>query len=119
MTASGHYERPATVTRALAFLGGGQARLLAGGTDLYPATGDQSLSGDIVDLTGIEDLARITTVADGLRIGACIRVRIVGRFRVGFRVRTGVRIGVRIDVDVHIDVGVAAQDFRGLQKNTA
>lgn len=79
MAGSGHYERPATLTRALELLAGGPARVLAGGTDLYPATGDHSLSGDIVDLTGIADLSRIDAGAAGMRIGACVTWAMLAR----------------------------------------
>ncbi|MEN9411400.1 MAG: hypothetical protein RL216_3374 [Pseudomonadota bacterium] len=64
------YARPQTLPDALALLAAGKARLLAGGTDLYPATQAQDLSGDVVDLTAIPHLSGITHTAQGLRIGA-------------------------------------------------
>lgn len=63
------YARPATLAQALPLLTRG-ARLLAGGTDLYPGAGAE-LSGDVLDLTAIPDLRGIQPVAGGLRIGAC------------------------------------------------
>jgi CO/xanthine dehydrogenase FAD-binding subunit len=64
------YARPQTLPDALALLAGGKARVLAGGTDLYPATQAQDLSGAVVDLTAIPHLSGITRTPKGLRIGA-------------------------------------------------
>lgn len=64
------YLRPATLQDALRALGA-DTRILAGGTDLYPATQQASLTGDIIDVTALPDLRGITQSADGLRIGAC------------------------------------------------
>ena len=65
--------RPATLTEALALSAKGY-RVLAGGTDLYPAAG-ASLRGDFIDLTTLADLHGITHAKDpqigGLHIGAC------------------------------------------------
>ncbi len=71
MTATGLYERPASLAHALDQLGARPFRLLAGGTDLYPATQGRTLSGDILDLTAIEALRQIELGPRGLRIGAC------------------------------------------------
>jgi CO/xanthine dehydrogenase FAD-binding subunit len=46
------------------------ARVLAGGTDLYPLAGP-NLTGAVVDLTGVAGLSGIADTGDGLRIGAC------------------------------------------------
>lgn len=64
------YARPQTLPDALALLAGGQARVLAGGTDLYPATQDRQLAGDVVDLTAIPQLGGVSEGPEGLRIGA-------------------------------------------------
>lgn len=63
------YLRPATLHEALAGLAGG-ARVLAGGTDLYPGAGAR-LSGPMVDLTAVPGFIGITSGPQGLRIGAC------------------------------------------------
>lgn len=64
------YARPQTLPEAIALLGAGTARVLAGGTDLYPATQAQELAGDVLDLTAIPALAGISEDGAGLRIGA-------------------------------------------------
>lgn len=61
------YARPFDLTEALALRAGG-ARILAGGTDVYPAVG---VAGDVLDITGIAALRGITR-GDGLRIGAAV-----------------------------------------------
>ncbi len=61
------YARPMELTAALTCRAGG-ARVLAGGTDLYPAAG---VVGDVLDITGIAALRGITR-GDGLRIGGAV-----------------------------------------------
>lgn len=73
MAEAGAYERPGGLASALALLTARPFRMLAGGTDLYPATAERGLSGDILDLTALEELRGITLSRDGLRIGACVR----------------------------------------------
>lgn len=63
------YLRPAALPEVFAALAAG-ARVLAGGTDLYPVAGPR-LSGPVVDLTGLPGLVGITRTEAGLRIGAC------------------------------------------------
>lgn len=66
--AASDFARPASLTEALRLLGPGKARVLAGGTDLYPGAG-ACLAGPIVDVTAVSGLAGISRV-EGLRIGA-------------------------------------------------
>lgn len=73
MAKAGAYERPGGLAAALGLMAARSWRMLAGGTDLYPATGAQALEGDVLDLTGLEELRDITLPRDGLRIGACVR----------------------------------------------
>lgn len=61
--------RPQTLDEAVAALRSGPARVLAGGTDLYPGAGAR-LSGPILDLTAVPDLRGIAASAGGMRIGA-------------------------------------------------
>jgi CO/xanthine dehydrogenase FAD-binding subunit len=65
------YERPETLPEALAALAGGPRTVLAGGTDLYPATERQSLEGAVLDITGIAGITGIARTPGGLRIAAC------------------------------------------------
>ncbi len=62
------YARPQTLTDALALMAGGQARILAGGTDLYPGAGS-GLAGSMVDLCDLAELSGLHRDA-GLHIGA-------------------------------------------------
>lgn len=63
------YARPTTLTEALAFKSA-KSRVLAGGTDIYPGAGP-TLTGPMVDLTGIAGLQGIALHDGALRIGAC------------------------------------------------
>lgn len=63
------FARPQTLQDALALLGSGGWRPIAGGTDVYPGA-RASLQGQILDLTAIDGLSGISGTAD-LRIGAC------------------------------------------------
>ncbi len=62
------YLRPRSVEAALQALATG-ARVLAGGTDLYPGAAAQ-LAGPVVDLGAIPELKGIRQTPQGLRIGA-------------------------------------------------
>ena len=64
------YARPSSLPEAIRLLQAGPARILAGGTDLYPAAGE-TLTGAIVDVTAIPDLRGFRPHNGGLRIGAC------------------------------------------------
>ena len=65
------YDRPDALPDALAILARGPRTVLAGGTDLFPATAAPELPGPILDVTGIPELRGISRGAGGLRIGAC------------------------------------------------
>lgn len=64
------YLQPESLLDALRGLGGG-TRILAGGTDLYPATQNTTLDGDVMDVMALPDLHGITRTDEGLRIAAC------------------------------------------------
>lgn len=64
------YARPATVDEAAWLLAGGNWRVLAGGTDLYPGAG-RTLAGSLLDVTGLPELTGIVS-GQGLRIGAAV-----------------------------------------------
>ncbi len=63
------YARPGTVEEALGLLGDGVWRILAGGTDFYPALGDRPLRDNVLDITALSALRGIETDA-GFVIGA-------------------------------------------------
>jgi CO/xanthine dehydrogenase FAD-binding subunit len=63
------YHRATTLPDAIAQAARG-ARLLAGGTDLFPLTREQQLAGPLVDVAALPDLQGIRTTPGGLRIGA-------------------------------------------------
>ena len=64
------YVRAHSLEEALGHLARAPARILAGGTDVYPALVDRRLREPILDLTGVPGLRGISREADGFRIGA-------------------------------------------------
>lgn len=64
------YAKPKSVDEALALLGEGSWRLLAGGTDFYPAQGARPLSDDVLDMNGLDELRHISETRDGFVVGA-------------------------------------------------
>jgi len=67
------YHRPFEIDAALELAQSPGIRVLAGGTDLYPATEASELAGPVLDLTGVADLSGITRTGEGWRIGATTR----------------------------------------------
>ncbi|MGO4908258.1 xanthine dehydrogenase family protein subunit M [Pseudorhodobacter sp. W20_MBD10_FR17] len=65
------YLRPSTLDAALQALRANPSRLLAGGTDIYPATQSATLMGAVMDLMSLPALSGISQTAAGVRIGAC------------------------------------------------
>jgi CO/xanthine dehydrogenase FAD-binding subunit len=61
--------RPATLADALAALATPGIRILAGGTDFFPALGDRIVKEPVLDLTGIGELGGIAIERDEIRIG--------------------------------------------------
>lgn len=64
------YHRPSDLGDALRILALREPRVLAGGTDIYPALSQQTLAGDTLDITAISELSGIQHGPDGWRIGA-------------------------------------------------
>ena len=64
------YARPKQVAEALSLLAERHWTILAGGTDLYPATTAQQLNTDVLDIGALTDLQGIRRTPDGWRIGA-------------------------------------------------
>ena len=67
----GEYTRPDSLSAALALLNSRPHVILAGGTDLYPATQAHSLAGSVLDVTAIDELRGISIGVRETRIGAC------------------------------------------------
>lgn len=65
-----NYLHPQSLSGALQHLGPAM-RILAGGTDLYPATQNAVLDVDVMDVMALPGLRGITQTDQGLRIGAC------------------------------------------------
>jgi len=63
------YARPSEMNETLALIAE-PARILAGGTDVFPAAGERPLSGRIVDITGVSALRGVARAGDEIRIGA-------------------------------------------------
>ncbi len=64
------YLRPASLSEAIAGLGAPGVRVLAGGTDLYPAAQGAALDGAVMDIAGLPGFRGISAADGGLRIGA-------------------------------------------------
>ena len=64
------YHQPARLADALAVLAGGRHRVLAGGTDYYPARVGRLVEDDIVDITRLPELRGISHDGAAVRIGA-------------------------------------------------
>lgn len=70
MSVPGVYVRPETLDVALEALASGDLIVAAGCTDLFPATEQKTLPGDILDVTGIEALRGFSWSDEHLCIGA-------------------------------------------------
>lgn len=66
----GRYEKPRSLAEALALLGEGHWRILAGGTDFYPSQGTRPLRDDVLDINGIGELGSIAETQDSFVLGA-------------------------------------------------
>lgn len=64
------YAKPQSIDEALALLAQGRWRLLAGGTDFYPAQGSRPLRDDVLDLNGLAELRHIGETGDHFVLGA-------------------------------------------------
>jgi CO/xanthine dehydrogenase FAD-binding subunit len=75
------YERPETIEAAVAAMRGGDARALAGGTDLIPQLREgRRRAGRVVDLKAIAELTAISALPDGgITIGAAANAAALSR----------------------------------------
>jgi CO/xanthine dehydrogenase FAD-binding subunit len=64
--------RPRTLDDALAQLATGNAQILAGGTDVFPALVDKPQTRPFLDISGLPELRGITLGETHVRIGACV-----------------------------------------------
>lgn len=63
------YFQPRTLDEALGLLAGRAGRILAGGTDVFPALGDGQFDRPVVDISRVSDIAGITVTLQHVRIG--------------------------------------------------
>ncbi len=64
------YAKPSTLDEALALLGEARWKILAGGTDFYPALGNRPLSENVLDINGLDELRGVSETGSHLVIGA-------------------------------------------------
>jgi CO/xanthine dehydrogenase FAD-binding subunit len=64
------YAKPSSLDEALALLSEDKWRVLAGGTDFYPALGARPLRDDVLDINGLAELRGISLNDDAVVIGA-------------------------------------------------
>lgn len=69
MSILGSYIKPRTLAEAVALLSSGEARILAGGTDFYPAQGERVVRDAVVDVSALKELRGVSHDADFIRIG--------------------------------------------------
>lgn len=69
----GVLQRPRSTAEALASMARAPAKLIAGGTDVFPALVDRPSPETMIDLSAIPDLRGIETSDDEIRIGAAAR----------------------------------------------
>lgn len=64
------YAKPSTFDEALALLGEARWKILAGGTDFYPALGNRPLSENVLDINGLDELRGVSEIGSHVAIGA-------------------------------------------------
>jgi CO/xanthine dehydrogenase FAD-binding subunit len=63
------YFRPNTLTEAVHVLASSGGQILAGGTDFFPSLGDRSVTGTVVDISGVPELKGVVREPEYIRIG--------------------------------------------------
>jgi CO/xanthine dehydrogenase FAD-binding subunit len=63
------YLKPKTIDEAVSLLAAPGRKILAGGTDFYPALGEEPPRGTVVDITALRELRGISTEGEHIRIG--------------------------------------------------
>jgi CO/xanthine dehydrogenase FAD-binding subunit len=69
LSTTGVYIKPRTLPEALAALSSGEARILSGGTDFYPALGERIVREAVVDVSALSNLRGIAVDGEFFRIG--------------------------------------------------
>lgn len=64
------YARPSDLDHALGLLAGGDARVIAGATDIFPSAGERPLDGAYVDVSNVSGLRGARLEGNAVRIGA-------------------------------------------------
>lgn len=64
------YLRPRTLGEAVDALATHGGRILAGGTDFFPALGDKPVTGTVIDISALDELTGIAVTPEAVRIGA-------------------------------------------------
>lgn len=64
------YFRPNTLREAVDMLAGSGGKILAGGTDFFPALVDRPIVGPVIDISGVQEMKGITVQPEYVRIGA-------------------------------------------------
>lgn len=67
------YNAPNSLIDALEILVASDVKIIAGGTDFFPALADNEIVGDLLDVSRLAELRAITREEDGWRIGAAAR----------------------------------------------
>ena len=62
--------RPRTLREAVEALEAPEVKILAGGTDFYPALGERRVTGAVLDISAISELRGVSIGPDLIRIGA-------------------------------------------------
>jgi CO/xanthine dehydrogenase FAD-binding subunit len=63
------YIKPRTLAEAVAVLAAGDARILSGGTDFYPALGERVMRDPVLDVSALGELRGLSREPDHFRIG--------------------------------------------------
>jgi len=64
------YAKPSTLDEAVTLLGEARWKILAGGTDFYPALGNRPLSENVLDINGLDELRGVSETGSHVVIGA-------------------------------------------------
>lgn len=69
------YLTPTSLAEALPMLSSGPATIVAGGTDVFPASTERQLAGQVIDISALGELRGISVQDNNVRIGALTRWR--------------------------------------------